>query len=82
MIIILGNKTYQISKRKESESFLIYSVSGNSYKKIFEGPKNEMHKTVKHLKHLANKRETRAMIADMCGTSYRAACEDMGLSKI
>lgn len=29
----------------------------------------------------AAKRELRQAIADMCGTSYAAACRDMGLSR-
>ncbi len=30
---------------------------------------------------LAGKRQLRRDIADMCGTSYAAACRDMGLSR-
>ena len=41
-----------------------------------------LNNAIRHQRKLAENREARAMIADMCGTSYTAAMADMGMSRI
>jgi hypothetical protein len=76
-----GNKSYAVGKRKSTGLYAIWEFHHRKgFTIIFECADFEDLKTrLIHLRDLATKRETRQMIADICGTSYAAAKRDMGL---
>jgi hypothetical protein len=69
-------------KRNPPESSPRGSRKKSGWELCFAGMMAGLVKFLNHQKALAEKRETRKMIADMCGTSYAAACADMGMKKI
>lgn len=78
-IIKLFDRAYLTGKSKSTG---LYTIWDQKKGKVFEAPTlDELKNEIAHMKKLSEKREARQMIADMCGTSFRAAMEDMGLSK-
>ena len=76
----LGNKTYVFGKSKSTGMYAAWEQKKAGYVKIHEcATIDEMKAYIGHLKSLAAKRESREMISDICGTSYRAAMRDMGI---
>lgn len=79
MKVNIGNKEYAIGKSKTTGLYTVWEQKKSHHEKIFECSHIDNLKSyVKRLKTLANKREMRADIADICGTSYAAAKRDMG----
>jgi len=75
----IGNKYYFAGKSKSTGMYVIKEQKKTGYKDVcscdsIEGIKAE----IKHLKELGAKRESRQMVADICGTSYACAMRDMG----
>lgn len=73
----IGEKFFGVGKSKSSGKYVLIELPGRNRQEFdtFEELKNKMVKMKKN----ADKREYRAMIAEMSGTSYSAACRDMGL---
>ena len=59
----------------------IYDKKSAAWCTAYTGDLAGVKKWLSHQVALANKRESRSMIADMCGTSFSAAMADMGISK-
>ena len=85
---LCDGSTILIGKRKGLEMLAIWELRQNgpakTWKRVFEcgiDSKEALNQKIEHLQWLAEKRAARRMIADMCGTSYRAAMADMGLSR-
>jgi hypothetical protein len=77
MTIQMYDRIYLVGLSKTTKKYTIWYDK----KVIFDSfDSNEIKLKLKKLRKLADKRETRHMIADMCGTSYRTAMKDMGLS--
>ena len=76
----IGNKAYRFGKTKSTGLYTVWEWKESSgFQIIFQCVKfEELKKYIGHLKYLAAKRESRQAIADICGTSYRAAMADMG----
>ena len=75
----LGNKTYVFGKSKSSGMYAVWEQKKTGYAKIREcATIDELKSYIRHLKDLAARRESRQMVADICGTSYRSAMRDMG----
>ena len=75
---------YHVCKRKLTNKYvLLWSKKHPTNLQQDEFDTIEQVKTrLNHLKKLAEKREARSMIADINGTTYRAACLDMGIKPI
>jgi hypothetical protein len=71
-----------IGQNKITKEKVIYKLKNNEWILIFSGNIINLKKEIKKLKMLSDKRVTRKIIADICGTSYSAACKDMGITKI
>jgi hypothetical protein len=83
MLRQIGDRTYNIGKSKTTGKYKIFQLCKKTWFDIYETDNlDNLKKEVKRLKKLADKREARQMIADICGTSYSAACKDMGISKL
>ena len=81
MTKVYGDKTYLIGRIKSTNNLVIWEKKRNSWKIIHECADMEsIKKTLTRLKENAYKRDCRKMIADLCGTTYKAAMQDMGLS--
>jgi len=82
-IINIYDRHYVIGRVKNSSDFGIWENKGKSWKLIFQNSdKENISKRFLHLRKLAEKREYRHLVSDMCGTPYKEAVEDMGLKRI
>jgi hypothetical protein len=77
--IKIYDRYYVVGKSKTTTDFVIFEYKNGAWKNIFEGTKEDVKEELKHIRKMADKREARHLIAEMNGTSYRAAKEDMGL---
>ena len=72
-------RTLLIGQQKGDKTVkLAYTLKKDTWKLSFKGDFSGLTEWIKHQHKLADKAETRQLIADMCGTSYAAACRDMG----
>jgi hypothetical protein len=81
-IITIGERKFTFGKNKSTGEYAAWMMKGGGWQLCFAGTMVGLMKYLSHQKALAEKRETRRMIADMCGTSYATACADMGMRKI
>jgi len=82
MIKNIGSKTFLFCQRKSDPDIKrAYLLVSGQWEKKYEGDRQGLTAFVEHEKKLWHKRETRSMVADICGTSYRAAMADMGLAR-
>lgn len=82
MIFRFGEKEFLAGKKKPTGEPAAWEHKKTGWELCYVGTMDGLKKFLNHQKVLAEKRETRKMIADMCGTSYSAACADMGMRKI
>jgi hypothetical protein len=83
MRIAIGDRNYFAGRSKASGKYVLKAWRKTGWHGIGEFDKaDQLKDALAHLRRLADKREARSMIADMCGTSYRAAMADMGMSRI
>jgi hypothetical protein len=72
-----------IAQRKsDPDTKVAFSLKNGKWIMSYTGNFDGLKKWLKHQKELAEKCEARKMIAEMCGTSCRAALEDMGVVRI
>ncbi len=75
----IGNRKYLIGKSHATGQYTTWELKRGKWVHDFCTSDFEIFRAhIKHLQDLADKREARAMIADMGGTSYTAAMADMG----
>lgn len=83
MVRKIGTKTVLIGQKKTDNNVKVaYFLKNNNWKLVFEGTFEGLKTFIDNLKKKEDKKEFRKMIAEMNGTSYKAACEDMGLTTI
>jgi hypothetical protein len=71
-----------IGKRKSTGKYIALEYRNGSWKDVGESDTFDgIRAVIRHRQTLADARARRQMIAEMCGTSYRAAMADMGMSQ-
>lgn len=83
MIRQVGNKIFNLGQKKDNPDIKVaYEAKADKWVLVYQGDFKGLKKWLNHQKELADKRSFRKMIAEMSGTSYKAACEDMGIGRI
>jgi hypothetical protein len=84
-ILNIGSTAYRICQKKTNPEIKVVLTLNESKtawaNTVYSGTMEEVKAWIRHQRKLSDKRELRSMIADMCGTSYQAAMEDMGMKR-
>lgn len=79
--VLEDGRIVKMGQKKSDSSIKVAYVSkkGESFKMVYTGDFKGLMKWFEHQKKLAGKCVGRQLISDICGTSYSAACRDMGI---
>jgi hypothetical protein len=76
---LADGRTILLGQRKSDADIKVgYVLKRGTWKLKYQGKFEGLKKWLKHQRELAARAYARQMVAEMCGTSYEAACEDMG----
>lgn len=82
MIQFIGDRIFNVGQRKDFPAEKVaYQKKAEGWVLVYKGDFEGLRGFLKNQQALETKRENRQMISDICGTSYRAAMEDMGYAR-